>query len=262
MIEGGPSHVPGYAGYQVLTLEPHLHTLHSDGQHGIREMFEACRQAGFDAVALTDHNTVSGLREAARIAEDLGLVFVPGVEVTTFRGHAVALGVRRTPEWRGNSFDAVAAEVHAEGGVLSVAHPAALGSPVCSGCAWDWAVEAGSIDLWEVFSAARPEAEVPLAHWRNWLARGARLAPVAAGDVHSTSAAARPRIPTRVHVRERSTEGVMEALRARRVIASADPAAGVWQEREVAGVCVYAEQRDADGTLVGVSAPTWIDSAH
>src|ERR1051326_8596854 len=83
------------AGYQVLKLETHLHTLHSDGQHGIREMFAACRAAGYDAVALTDHNTQSGIGEAAHIAEDMGLVFVPGVEVTTFRGHAVVLGVDR-----------------------------------------------------------------------------------------------------------------------------------------------------------------------
>src|SRR5438067_12058699 len=88
------------AGYQVLKLETHLHTVHSDGQHGIREMFEACRAAGYDAVALTDHNTQSGVAEGAAIAAELGLVFVPGVEVTTFRGHAVVLGVTRVPEWR------------------------------------------------------------------------------------------------------------------------------------------------------------------
>src|SRR3954452_16667435 len=66
------------AGYHVLKVETHLHTLHSDGQHGIREMFEACRGAGYAAVALTDHNTQSGIGEARDIAAELGLVLVPG----------------------------------------------------------------------------------------------------------------------------------------------------------------------------------------
>src|SRR5437764_11990053 len=56
MIEASPYDA---AGYHVLKVETHLHTHHSDGQHSIREMFEACRGAGYQAVALTDHNTQS-----------------------------------------------------------------------------------------------------------------------------------------------------------------------------------------------------------
>src|SRR5438876_386437 len=55
-------------GYQVLKLETHLHTRHSDGQHTVTEMLAACRMAGYDAVALTDHNTQSGLDEAVAAA--------------------------------------------------------------------------------------------------------------------------------------------------------------------------------------------------
>src|SRR5690242_16780633 len=88
------------AAYEVLKLEPHLHTLHSDGQDSIATMFFACKTAGYDAVALTDHNTLSGLDEARGVAADLDLVLIPGVEVTTFHGHAVVLGVSRVPEWR------------------------------------------------------------------------------------------------------------------------------------------------------------------
>ena len=60
--------------YTALKFEPHLHTLHSDGQDSVASMFEACKAAGYDAVALTDHNTVSGLPEAEVIARDLDLV--------------------------------------------------------------------------------------------------------------------------------------------------------------------------------------------
>src|SRR5207248_8683017 len=146
-------------GYQVLKVETHLHTLHSDGQHSVTAMFESCGSAGYGAVALTDHNTLSGLDEALDAAQRLGLICVPGVEVTTFRGHAITLGVSRVPEWRElneRGMDALASDVHGQQGVVCIAHPARLGSPICSGCGWSWPIEPRSIDLWEVFSAPQP----------------------------------------------------------------------------------------------------------
>jgi len=284
------------AGYVALKLEPHLHTLHSDGQDTVADMFAACKAAGYEAVALTDHNTLSGLGEAERAAADLDLILLPGVEVTTFRGHAVVLGVSSVPEWRDletRGIDALAQEVHARGGVLSMAHPAALGSPVCSGCAWEWPIQPGSADSFEVFNASRLKAEVPLELWRQQLQAGARLAPVGAGDVHSVGAAAAIRCATYVFVPERSAAAVLDALRQRRVCASSDGAlefwleddagcvallgetvqAGSWQGRAqaraqvnrldvVGGQCVYAELPDASGALFAVSAPIWISTSH
>jgi PHP domain len=283
-------------GYKVLKVETHLHTLHSDGQHGVSAMLEACKSAGYDAVALTDHNTLSGLHEATVAAERLGLILLLGVEVTTFRGHAVALGVVSVPEWRDleqRGMDALADDVHAEGGLLCVAHPAALGSPICSGCAWAWPVQPASVDLWEVFSAERPSSEIPAELWRQLVAAGGHASPVAAGDVHSTSAAARLKTATYVYASERSPAAVLEALRGGRVFASAGPRLDFWLEngagnialvgshvtpghwtprlsgpgfvREVElgrGRCLYAERRAADQRLEAISAPIWIESSH
>jgi hypothetical protein len=292
MIEANP-YTAG--GYQVLKVETHLHTLHSDGQDSVEAMFSACLGAGYDAVALTDHNTLSGLVSTRDVAERLGLIVIPGVEVTTFRGHAVALGVTRVPEWRdleSRGMDALADDVHADGGLLCVAHPAALGSPVCSGCTWEWAIEPRSIDLWEIFSAPRPNADVPLALWQQVLERGGRAAPLAAGDVHSVTAAARPKAATYVYARERSAAAVLDALRQGRVFASqrarldlwlegdgevalvgSQVSKGKWTPRIVQGAnvkevavgssmrAVYAERRDAQGRLEAVSAPIWIDTS-
>src|SRR5205823_13701426 len=108
-----------------------LDTRHSDGQSSVAEMFAACKSAGYAAVALTDHNTVSGLAEAVHAARELDLIFIPGVEITSFHGHAIALGVCHVPEWRdleSRGIDALAGDVHTSGGLLSVAHPGALGS--------------------------------------------------------------------------------------------------------------------------------------
>ena len=285
-------------GLRRLKLEPHLHTLHSDGQHSVTDMFEACHSVGYDAVALTDHNTLSGLAEAVEAADRLGLILVPGVEVTTFRGHAVVLGVRHVPEWRDlevRGMDALAAEVRADGGVLSVAHAAALGSPICSGCGWDWPIEPASVDLWEIFNSPGAEVELDLALWRQLLVRGGITAPAAAGDVHSKAEAARRRPATYVYARERSCAGVLDALRQRRVVDAVGAPFEFWLEHDSLGSvallgehvaegswkprtsgsaqvetiqvrdgrrATYAIRRDANSQLEAVSAPIWIETSH
>ncbi|GAC1319053.1 MAG: hypothetical protein NVSMB2_14150 [Chloroflexota bacterium] len=227
------------AGYVVLKVETHLHTLHSDGRDSVRDMLAACRDADYDAVAVTDHNTVSGLAEAREAAEKLGLILIPGVELTTFHGHAVLLGIDYVPEWRNldsaeiahplpdqaawvepRSMNAVADEVHAAGGLVCVAHPAALGSPLCSGCSWDWPIDPTKIDLWEIFNAGRPYPDLPYELWRRLVSRGSRAAPVAAGDVHSVAAARARRPATYVYAQHRTPEAVLVALRQGRLFTS------------------------------------------
>jgi hypothetical protein len=284
-------------GYQALKFEPHLHTVHSDGRDSVASMFAACRAADYAAVALTDHNTVTGLPEGAAAARELELIFVPGVEVTTFHGHAIVLGVTRVPEWRDleqRGIDALASDVRTAGGLLSVAHPASAGSPVCSGCAWEWPLHPCSVNLLEIFSAPRPLTRVPLELWRQLLAGGGRVAPVAAGDVHSRSAAAAERTATYIYARERTTEAVLEALVNLRVTTGSHAPLAMWLEgpggevalmgervlegawkpcasepaefREVqlasGGRCVYAQVCDSQGALQAVSAPIWIDTSQ
>jgi hypothetical protein len=147
-----------------------------------------------------------------------------------------------------------------------------------------------------VFSAPRPNVEVSLALWRKLVAAAGHAAPVAAGDVHSTSAAAQKKTSTYVYVRERSPVGVVEGLRQRRVFSSAGPRLDFWVEddagniglvgsrpgrsqgrwiprvsglavvREIeladGGRCLFAEQRAADQRLEAISASIWIDSSH
>jgi hypothetical protein len=135
---------------------------------------------------------------------------------------------------------------------------------------------------------------VPLALWQQVLAAGGLVAPVGAGDVHSTMAAARPKTATHVYVRQRTAADVLEALRQQRVFASPGARLDFWLSRpdgqtalvgervtgegwtpqsaaaeatfgEVAladgGRCLYAEVRDDQGRVVAVSAPIWISTS-
>ena len=268
------------AGYVMLKVETHLHTVHSDGRDTVRDMLAACRDAGYDAVAVTDHNTVSGLPEARAVAEKLGLILIPGVELTTFHGHAVLLGIDEVPEWRNldaaladqparqtpladggagvtrRGMDAVADEVHAAGGLVCIAHPAALGSPVCSGCAWEWPIAPHNIDLWEIFNAGRPHVDLPYALWRRGVSRGSRAAPIAAGDVHSAAAARAPRPATYVYVQRRTPEAVLDALRQRRLYSSSGAPLGFWLDAPDDTPPITSEAQNARGRSETHVAPS------
>lgn len=63
-----------------MRIDLHTHSTASDGTESPAEVMASARAAGLDVIALTDHDTVSGWREAADAAE--GLEFVPGAELS------------------------------------------------------------------------------------------------------------------------------------------------------------------------------------
>jgi predicted metal-dependent phosphoesterase TrpH len=65
-----------------LNVDLHCHSTVSDGTLAPREVIRRAHRNGAQAIALTDHDEVSGLAEAADEAAGLGLCFVPGVEIS------------------------------------------------------------------------------------------------------------------------------------------------------------------------------------
>jgi predicted metal-dependent phosphoesterase TrpH len=80
-----------------INADLHAHSTVSDGTMTPRALVERAHRLGVGLFALTDHDEVSGLREAALAAAEFGLDFVPGVEISvTWRGqtvHVVGLGI-------------------------------------------------------------------------------------------------------------------------------------------------------------------------
>lgn len=65
------------------TIDLHLHSTTSDGQYTPTELVTLCKKAGLSTIALTDHDTTAGIREAAAAAERLGIHLIPGIELDT-----------------------------------------------------------------------------------------------------------------------------------------------------------------------------------
>lgn len=68
----------------IQRVDLHTHTCASDGTDTPAQLVENARKAGLAAVAITDHDTLSGLDEAQRTAAQFNdIEFVRGVEVST-----------------------------------------------------------------------------------------------------------------------------------------------------------------------------------
>ncbi len=67
----------------TYNIDLHLHSNASDGTMSPRELVAHAGELGLSAIALTDHDTVSGIDEFLLAAQDSGITAVPGVEIST-----------------------------------------------------------------------------------------------------------------------------------------------------------------------------------
>lgn len=179
-----------------LACELHTHTLHSDGSQTLEELANGAAGLGFDAIALTDHNTMSGLIGKEEIERRTGLHILPGMEWTTFYGHMVTIGLGEYVDWRQaerGGIDEGIAGVHRFGGLAGLAHPFRIGSPACTGCFWEYEIgDWNAVDYIEVWSGTSPSIQTDNRRafelWTDKLNEGYRLAATSGRDWHNQNA--------------------------------------------------------------------------
>lgn len=168
--------------------ELHCHTVHSDGDFSITELISAAKNRCLDGICLTDHNTFSGWDEA----EDDSLAILKGIEWTTYFGHMKVLGCEKYVDWRDaqpHTVDGKIREVKQNGGLVGIAHPFQLGTPVCTGGHWDYEVhDWQKVDYIEVWSEGCPYLNSSnlkaIKMWHSLLNRGYKIAPTFGRDWH------------------------------------------------------------------------------
>lgn len=163
----------------------HAHSTHSDASWTVQGLFANARRQGLDFVTLSDHNTVSGLTEMDAL-QTPDLLTLGGLELTTFYGHALALGRRGWLDWVGTPMRDLARQADEEG-LFIIAHPFRPGDPVCTGCRWAYPeLMPGTARVVEIWNGGRwDEAnEAALACWYRWLNGGYRMTVSAGTDGH------------------------------------------------------------------------------
>lgn len=71
-------------------IDLHVHSNASDGTFTPSELVRYALEKGLSAMALTDHDTVSGVEEAVQAAAGSGLLLIPGVELSAeYRGRDI-----------------------------------------------------------------------------------------------------------------------------------------------------------------------------
>jgi predicted metal-dependent phosphoesterase TrpH len=105
----------------------HIHSLYSDGTASISEILDHVERAtDLDVIAITDHERIDGALRAAQLhrSGDYGFNLVVGEEITTRRGHVLALFVtERIPALR--PLEETLLRIHDQGGIAIAAHPMA-----------------------------------------------------------------------------------------------------------------------------------------
>jgi MYXO-CTERM domain-containing protein len=213
----------------------HVHSRESgDAQPTLDEIAVFARGRGLDFVMLSEHNTVSQL-ELTGDAQDRhpDLLFLPGVEFTTYNGHANGIGATEHVDFRigedGVTIDGALRAFHDQGAVVSVNHPALDLGNLCIGCAWKHEVDPASIDAIELATGAYSRTGfvfLPLVTetWEEWLDAGGHVAAIGGSDDHRAgtgtgmldSAIGSP--TTRVFATELSTAAIVEGVRRGRTV--------------------------------------------
>lgn len=176
---------------RYLPIELHTHTHHSDGRFTPAELMQAAAAYGYHGLVLTDHNTVSALPEIRELPGDT-LPVLQGIEWTTYYGHLLVLGYDTVIDWRDaviDNIDDKLIQLKADGAVLGIAHPFFIGSPLCTGCHWQFNVRDWSrIDFIEIWNSTDPEKQFwsqrAYDFWLQKLRQGFRIFPAAGRDWH------------------------------------------------------------------------------
>jgi predicted metal-dependent phosphoesterase TrpH/glycosyltransferase involved in cell wall biosynthesis len=107
-----------------IHVDLHMHTDHSpDCATPVRTLLETAKERGLGAIAITDHNEVSGAFEAREIADEVGVKVIVAEEVKTAeQGEVIGLFLDEKIE-RGMTMAETIAEIRRQGGLVYVPHP-------------------------------------------------------------------------------------------------------------------------------------------
>jgi predicted metal-dependent phosphoesterase TrpH/glycosyltransferase involved in cell wall biosynthesis len=113
------------ASRETIHCDLHMHTDHSpDSATPVEVLLETARDRGLGAIAITDHNVISGALEARELAEGMdGLQVIVAEEIKTEEeGEVIGLFLEKQVP-RGMTMAETIADIRRQGGLVYVPHP-------------------------------------------------------------------------------------------------------------------------------------------
>jgi glycosyltransferase involved in cell wall biosynthesis len=105
-----------------IHVDLHMHTDHShDCATPVEVLLESAKAAGLGAIAITDHNEISGALAAAERANGIKVIVSEEVK-TADQGEVIGLFIKEKIE-RGMTLEETIAEIRRQGGLVYVPHP-------------------------------------------------------------------------------------------------------------------------------------------
>jgi len=164
----------------------HVHSRESgDARPTIATVLDFAAGRGLDFVMLSEHNTNSQLSYYDSAQSDSPTVLlIPGVEFTTYAGHANGIGATEWVDHRigveGTTITDAVRRFHDQGALFSINHPLLNVGDLCIGCGWNLDVDPREIDAVEVRTGIFPG----VAYWEDLVAQGSRAVPIGGSDDH------------------------------------------------------------------------------
>ncbi len=196
--------------YQVIAADFHVHTFpFSASTLAPWDIVLEARRQGLDALAITGHDQVLAGEVGQWFSRLIGgPIVLVGEEIHAPRYHLIAIGIHSTITWRKSAAAAID-DVHKQGGFAIAAHPVAESWP-----AFD-AEAMRRLDGSEVVQPIAYSGEKAASQLRQFYRR-TPLTAIGSSDYHGPGPLGLCR--TYVFVRERTEEGILEALRSHRTV--------------------------------------------
>ncbi|HJC24741.1 MAG TPA: CehA/McbA family metallohydrolase [Candidatus Eisenbergiella merdavium] len=178
-------------------IELHNHSLESDGCMSVEALASWLISNRITAFSLTDHNTVSGFPLLHKYwKENPMFEYLTGFELTSWYGHILCQNVKEYLPWDdldAENGDLFLDRVHAQGGLVGIAHPKSFPHPVSNGLRFEYAVHDWTrVDFIEIINnshPAFPDNAESIRYWEDRLLHGfsdgISIAPVSGMDLHA-----------------------------------------------------------------------------
>lgn len=110
--------------FNKMKIDFHIHSEYSkDSRSKIEEIIKFSIKNGFDAISITDHDSLEGSIQAIKYVKEkkLSLKIIPGIEIKTNCGEILAYNIKKDPNER--EIFSLIKLLKQEGAIIAIPHP-------------------------------------------------------------------------------------------------------------------------------------------